>query len=97
MFFDPAFEPVVTNKTPDDGRDILRASANNLYVGVTMQELEQFSERYGLNSRLVAEDADGVRTLVEQVYRVGGRYDREIRRDHGSYFAEDAPTAAGAG
>ena len=80
MFFDPAFEPVVTNKTPDDGRDILRASANNLYVGVTMQELEQFSERYGLNSRLVAEDADGVRTLVEQVYRVGGRYDREIRR-----------------
>jgi dipeptidyl-peptidase-3 len=80
MFFDPAFDPVVTNKTPDGGRDILRASANNLYVGVTMQDLERFSERYGLNSRLVAEEDGSDRTLVEQVYRVGGRYDREIRR-----------------
>jgi dipeptidyl-peptidase III len=68
---------VVTNKTPPDGHDILQASANNLYVNVRMHDLAQFNERYGLNSRLVKQP-DG--TLVEEVYRVGGRYDREIRR-----------------
>src|SRR5688500_3392048 len=36
MFFDPSVDPAVTTKTPDDGRDILQASANNLYAGVTM-------------------------------------------------------------
>ena len=36
MFFDPSFDPIVTNKTPGDGKDILVESANNLYVGVTM-------------------------------------------------------------
>ena len=35
------------------GKDILTASANNLYVGVTMKDLEGFKERYALNSRLV--------------------------------------------
>ena len=42
MFFDPTFDPMVTNKTPGDGRDILAASANNLYDGVTMADLEGF-------------------------------------------------------
>ena len=76
MFFDPAFEPIVTNKTPGPGKDILRESANNLYVGVTMRDLEGYTERYPLNSRLVRR-ADGV--MEEEIYRVGGRYDREIR------------------
>ncbi len=76
LFFDPAFDPIVTNKTPGEGRDILEASANNLYDGVTMADLESFRERYPLNSRLVRQDG----RLVEEVYRVGGRYDREIRR-----------------
>jgi dipeptidyl-peptidase-3 len=80
MFFDPTFAPMVTNKTPDDERDILQASANNLYVGAAMQDVEGFTERYGLNSRLVAREVRGVRELVEEVYRVGGRYDVEIRR-----------------
>ena len=75
LFFDPAFDPIVTNKTPGEGRDILEASANNLYDGVTMADLESFRERYPLNSRLVRQDG----RLVEEVYRVGGRYDREIR------------------
>lgn len=75
LFFDPDVHPVVTSKTPGPGRDILRASANNLYVGVSMGDLERFDEQYGLNSRLVK--ADG--RLVEEVYRIGGRYDREIR------------------
>ncbi|MBI4475938.1 MAG: peptidase M49 [Acidobacteria bacterium] len=75
MFFDPNFEPIVTNKTPPAAQDILGASANNLYVGVTMSEVKGFTERYPLNSRLV--DKDGGR-LVEEVYRMGGRYSREI-------------------
>ena len=75
IFFDPAVDPVVTNKTPGEGQDILAASANNLYVGVTMKDLEGFTERYPLNSRLVK--SNGV--LLEEVYRVGEKYDREIR------------------
>ena len=75
-FFDPAFEPVVTSKSPGEGRDILEASANNLYVGVTMADLERYEERYALNSRLVRQDGG----LLEEVYRVGGRYSRQIER-----------------
>jgi dipeptidyl-peptidase-3 len=76
LFFDPSFDPIVTNKTPGEGRDILAASANNLYEGVTMDDLAGFEERYPLNSRLVKKDGQ----LVEEVYRVGGRYDQAIRR-----------------
>ncbi len=74
MFFDPAVDPVVTNKTPGPGRDILEASANNLYSGVTMADLDGFTERYGLNSRLVKRDG----RLLEEVYKADGRYGREI-------------------
>ena len=75
MFFDPAFDSIVTNKTPGAGKDILAASANNLYSGVTMQDVEGFTERYSLNSRLVKQNGK----LVEEVYRLGGRYDSPIR------------------
>jgi dipeptidyl-peptidase-3 len=75
LFFDATVDPIVTNKTPGKGKDILAASANNLYVGVTMNELTGFKEQYPLNSRLV--DRSG--RLVEEVYRVGGKYDAEIR------------------
>ena len=74
-FFDPASDAMVTNKAPGPGRDILAESANNLYRGVTMAEVQQFEERHALNSRLVK--ADG--RLVEEVYQVGGRYDAAIR------------------
>jgi dipeptidyl-peptidase III len=74
-FFDPDFDQIVTSKTPGPGKDILQASANNLYDGVTMGELEGFSERYALNSRLVKREG----ALVEEVYRIGGRYDTWIR------------------
>ena len=73
-FFDPAVDPMVTSKIPDDGRDILEASANNLYDGVTMADLAGFKERYGLNSRLVKRDG----RMREEVYRLRGRYGREI-------------------
>jgi dipeptidyl-peptidase III len=76
MFFDPNVEPSVTNKTPGPGKDILSASANNLYSGVSMADLRGFTEKYGLNSRLVKTNG----RLVEEVYRVGGRYDKEIRQ-----------------
>ena len=75
MLFDPSHDAVVTNKTPGNGRDILEESANNLYVGVRMSDLDAFTERYGLNSRLVKRDG----RLVEEVYKVGGKYDRYIR------------------
>ena len=75
QLLDPAVDPMVTCKTPGAGRDILQASANNLYEGVTMADLEAFSERHPLNARLVRRNG----TLVEEVYRVGGRYDAEIR------------------
>ena len=75
-FFDRDFEPVVTNKTPGAGRDILEASVNNLYDEVTMADVEGFVERYPLNSRLVGRGE----TLVEEVYRVGGRYSAQIAR-----------------
>ena len=94
-FFDRGFEPVVTNKTPGNGRDILESSANNLYVGVTMADVESFTERYPLNSRLVKTD-DG---LVEEVYRMGGRYSAEIAQIVGHLeaaipFATDAMAEA---
>jgi dipeptidyl-peptidase-3 len=74
LFFDPDVHPIVTNKTPGRGRDILAESANNLYVGVTMKDLEDVRERYPLNSRVVKQNGE----LVEQVYRIGGLYDKEI-------------------
>jgi dipeptidyl-peptidase-3 len=78
MFFDAGFEPIVTNKAPGPGKDILLESANNLYSGVSLKEAEAFKkaglERNGLNSRLVKQDGK----LVEEVYKVGGRYSREI-------------------
>jgi dipeptidyl-peptidase-3 len=76
MFFDPNVDPSVTNKNPGPGKDILSSSANNLYSGVSMADLRGFTEKYGLNSRLVKSGG----RLVEEVYRVGGRYDKEIRQ-----------------
>ena len=65
--FDPAFEPMTTAKTPPAGKDILQASANTFYQGVTLEDLKNFQERYPLNSRVVK---DG-RGLHEEVYRAG--------------------------
>jgi dipeptidyl-peptidase-3 len=74
QFFDLDVDPIVTSKTPRAGKDILTASANNLYVGVTMEDLGGFEEKHALNSRLVKRDG----RLVEEVYRVGGRYGAPI-------------------
>jgi len=65
--FDPDFEPMMTAKAPRSGLDILQASANNFYFGVTVADVAKFNERYPLNSRLVKKDGG----LDEQVYRAG--------------------------
>jgi dipeptidyl-peptidase-3 len=79
-FFAPDVDAFVTNKAPGEGQDILAASANNLYEHVTSADLEAFKERYGLNSRLVKRGGQ----LVEEIYRIGGRYGTAISRilDH---------------
>ncbi len=74
LFFDLTVDPSVTNKTPGAGRDILAASANNLYAGVTMHDVAGFDEGHPLNSRLAKRDG----RLEEEVYRVGGLYGEQI-------------------
>ena len=68
--------PFSRTRTPGAGDDMLLSSANNLYAGVSMADLEGFDERYPLNSRLVKRDG----RLEEEVYRIdgGGRYAQEL-------------------
>jgi dipeptidyl-peptidase-3 len=65
--FDASFEPMITAKTPPPGQDILQASANNFYQGVSLADMKNVQEKYPLNSRVV-KDASGIH---EQVYRAG--------------------------
>jgi dipeptidyl-peptidase-3 len=65
--FDPEFEPLMTAKSPRGGKDIIQASSNNFYFGVTLADLKNFAEHYALNSRVAKENGK----LVEQVYRAG--------------------------
>src|ERR1700676_412872 len=67
--FDPNFEPLITAKSPRGGLDILQASANNFYFGVTLADLKGFPERYPLNSRLAKING----RCVKKVYRAGTR------------------------
>ena len=73
-FFDIAVDPMVTAKTPPPGQDILSASSNNLYAGLTMKDLEGFAERHPLNSRLVKTNG----RILEEPYRVDGRYGKQL-------------------
>jgi len=73
-FFDPKVDPLVTNKAPADGGDVIALSANNLYDGVRMADVEAFDEQYGLNSRLTKRDG----RLIEEVYRLDGLYGDQI-------------------
>jgi dipeptidyl-peptidase III len=74
MFFDPNIDPISTNKNPGPGKDMLLSSAANLYSGVSLTDLKGFTEKYGLNSRLVKQNGK----LTEEVYRIGGRYSKEL-------------------
>ncbi|HYW39126.1 MAG TPA: hypothetical protein VE957_13515 [Terriglobales bacterium] len=66
--FDPAFEPMMTAKSPAGGKDTIQASSNTFYLGVSLDDLKGFREKYALNSRVV-KGADG--KLTELVYRAG--------------------------
>ncbi|HLW54816.1 MAG TPA: peptidase M49 [Candidatus Angelobacter sp.] len=67
-FFDPQFEPMITAKNPQGGKDILQSSSNTFYSNVSLDDLKGFQEKNPLNSRL-AKLEDG--KLVEEVYRAG--------------------------
>jgi len=66
--FDPAFEPMITAKSPVGGKDTIQASSNTFYPGLSLADLKEFREKYPLNSR-VLRGADG--KLTELVYRAG--------------------------
>jgi dipeptidyl-peptidase-3 len=65
--FDPNYEPLITAKSPVGGQDIVQASANSFYPGLSLADLKGFSEHYRLNSRVARVNGK----LVEQVYRAG--------------------------
>ena len=86
LIFDPSYKAKRVNQAA--GADLIVTSANNYYEGVTQAEVEQFyaamKEKdnstqpvsYGLNSRLVKKDGK----LVEEVYKIGGRYSAAIEK-----------------
>jgi dipeptidyl-peptidase-3 len=80
--FDPEYEPILANKSPAAGEDVITASGNNFYEGVTVKDLEGFQERYPLNSKVAKKDGK----IVELVYRAGtqsippGMYAKELSR-----------------
>jgi dipeptidyl-peptidase-3 len=65
--FDPNFEPILTAKTPEGGKDIIEASSNNFYFGLKLADLQNFTEHYRLDSRVVKEGGK----LREEIYRAG--------------------------
>jgi dipeptidyl-peptidase III len=67
-FFDVGFEPMTTAKSPQGGKDIIQASSNTFYEGVTLAGLKAFHDQHALNSRVVR-GQDGA--LREEVYRAG--------------------------
>jgi dipeptidyl-peptidase-3 len=95
--FDPAFEPMITAKSPQGNLDILQASANNFYSGVKLVDLKSFTEHYALNSRTV-KGSNGA--IVEEIYRAGtpdgkipaGMYASYLRKAI-AYFEKAIPYA----
>ncbi len=85
VMFDPAVMPKRMSQTA--GTDIVATSAVNFYEGVTQKEVEDFYNSmkdagdntpvsYGLNSKVVKVDGE----VTEQVWKLGGMYDRAIER-----------------
>ena len=81
------FDPTVMPKSLSlEGEDLLLASANNYYEGVTQKEAEAYYEAHkdnsaeplwiGLNSKLVKENGQ----VVECVYKVGGMYSAALEK-----------------
>jgi dipeptidyl-peptidase-3 len=66
--FDPAFEPMITAKSPAGGKDTIQSSSNTFYQNVSLADLKGFQDKFALNSRVV-KDTNG--HLSEEVYRAG--------------------------
>ena len=71
----------------DDGVDLLEASANNYYEGVSQAEAEEFYSNmaknassepisYGMNSKLIKENGK----IKELIWKVGGMYSPQIEK-----------------
>ena len=84
VIFDPKY--MAKRVVLDEGKDLVQASANHYYKGVTQEEVEKFyGEKkkenallsWGLNSTLVRYEKG---QLQEQVWFAGGKYGKEIRR-----------------
>ena len=83
--FDPSVAAKRVNQA--EGEDLILTSANNLYEGVTQQEVENFYAAkkdpndatpvsYGLNARVTKKDGK----VVEQIYKLDGLYSEAIAR-----------------
>ena len=84
VIFDPEY--MAKRVVLDEGKDLVQASANHYYEGVTQEEVEKFyGEKkkenallsWGLNSTLVRDENE---QLKEQVWFAGGKYGKEIHR-----------------
>lgn len=84
VIFDPEY--MAKRVVLDEGKDLVKASANHYYEGVTQEEVEKFyGEKkkenallsWGLNSTLVRDEKG---QLHEQIWFAGGKYGKEIRR-----------------
>ena len=83
VIFDPTVMP---KRLSLEGEDLLLASANNYYEGVTQAEAEAYYEKHkdtsaeplwiGLNSKLVKENGK----VVERTYKVGGMYSAALEK-----------------
>ena len=83
VMFDPSVMPKSLSL---EGEDLLLASANNYYEGVTQAEAEAYYEAHkdnseeplwiGLNSKLVKENG----VVTERVYKVGGMYSQALAK-----------------
>ena len=85
VIFDPSY--MAKRVVLDEGVDLIQASANNYYSGVTQAEVEQFYQAMevseacpvsrGLNSTLVKGEDGEIR---EETWKVGGKYGEELSR-----------------
>lgn len=85
VIFDPAVMAKRVNQA--QGQDLILTSANNLYEGITQQEVEAYYNKlkdpkdqtpisYGLNTKLVKIDGK----VVELPYKAGGLYGEAIEK-----------------
>lgn len=85
VIFNPNLLPKRVNKA--SGEDLVKTSACNFYQDVTQQEAEEYYKAmksqagtqppsFGLNSTLIKKDG----ALVEDVWRIGGKYGKTIEK-----------------